>query len=172
MEKNFKTDNRISYFGEDYNISKIELGNLEIFTQIEDEIWVDSSGNFHINQINDLRFIKENLEEASEKLKGKGIIVIKGLKGALLSITIGKFNKFMYNEENSNTCSDVLIRFSWTVIYDILNDKFGKQFENVWRWVESDVLAIIELNKEEIENLRTSIEKEGIRKIIRLTPKL
>ena len=72
MEKNLKINNRISYFGEDYNISKIELGNLEIFTQIEDEIWVDSSGNFHINQINDLRFIKENLEETSEKLKGRG----------------------------------------------------------------------------------------------------
>ena len=40
------------------------------------------------------------------------------------------------------------------------------------KWIENDVLAIIELNEEEIENLRTSIEKEGIRKIIKLTPKL
>ena len=171
MEKNLKTDNRISYFGEDYNISKIELGNLEIFTQIEDEIWVDSSGNFHVNQINDLRFIRENLEEASEKLKGKGIIVIKGLKDRLLSIIIGKCDGFMYNNDEPN-CSDILIRFGWTVVYDIINN-IGKQRLQVAKWIENDVLAIIELNnKEEIENLRTLIEKEGIRKIIRLTPKL
>lgn len=171
MEKNLKTNNRISYFGADYNISKIELGNLEIFTQIEDEIWVDSSGNFHINQINDLRFIKENLEEASEKLKGKGVIVIKGLKGTLLSITIGKCDGFIYSNDEPD-CTDILIRFGWTVVYDLLMNNVGKQHQNVVKWIENDVLAIIELNKEEIEKLRMSIEKEGIRKIIRLTPKL
>lgn len=172
MEKNLKTNNRISYFGEDYNISKIELGNLEIFTQIENEIWVDSSGNFHTDQINDLRFIKENLKEASEKLKGKGIIVIKGLKGMLLSITIGKCDGFIYSNDEPD-CSDILVRFGWTVVYDLLTNNVGKQYLQVSKWIENDVLAIIELNnKEEIENLRTLIEKEGIRKIIRLTPKL
>lgn len=170
MGKNLKTNNRISYFGEDYNISKIELGNLEIFTQIEDEIWVDSSGNFHVNQINDLRFIKENLEEASEKLKGKGVIVIKGLKGRLLSITIGKCDGFIYSNDEPD-CSDILIRFEWTFVYDLLMNNVGKQYLNVVKWIENDVLAIIEINKKEIENLRMSIGKEGIRKIIKLTPK-
>ena len=171
MEKNLKT-NRLAYFGINNNISKIELGDLETFNQIEDEIWVDSSGNFHINQINDLRFIKEYLEEASKKLSGKEVIIIKGIKGQLFSIILGKFNKFMYNEENSNTYSNVLIKFNWIIVYDILNDKLGRQREDVWTWVESDVIAIIELNGEEVENLRLSIEREGIRKIIRLTPKL
>ena len=171
MEKSLKTDNRISYFGDDYNISKIELGDLEIFTQIEDEIWVDSSGNFHINQINDLRFIKENLEETSEKLKGKGIIVIKGLKARLLSITMGRCEGFVYSNDEPD-CSNVLIRFGWTVVYDLLMNNVGRQHQYMTRWITSDVLAIIELNNEEIENIRTSIEKEGIRKIIRLTPKL
>ena len=171
MEKNLKTNNRICYFGEDYNISKIELGDLEIFSQIEDEIWVDSSGNFHINQINDLRFIKEVLEETSEKLKGKGVIIIKGLKGRLLSITIGKCDGFIYSNEELD-CSDILIRFGWTVVYNLLANNVGKQHLQVAKGIENDVLAIIEINKEEIENLRTSIEKEGIRKIIRLTPKL
>lgn len=171
MGKNLKTNNRISYFGEDYNISKIELGNLEIFTQIEDEIWVDSSGNFHVNQINDLRFIKENLEETSEKLKGKGVIVIKELKGRLLSITVGICEGFIYSNDEPD-CSDILIRFGWTVVYDILMNNVGKQYQHAAKWIESDVVAIIELNIEELEILRTSIEKEGIRKIIRLTPKL
>lgn len=171
MGKNLKTNNRISYFGEDYNISKIELGNLEIFTQIEDEIWVDSSGNFHINQINDLRFIKENLEETSEKLKGKGVLVIKGLKARFLSITMGRCDGFVYSNDEPD-CSNVLIRFGWTVVYDLLTNNVGRQHQYMTRWITSDVLAIIELNNEEIENIRTSIEKEGIRKIIRLTPKL
>ena len=171
MEKSLKT-NRLTYFGINNNISKIELENLETFIQIEDEIWVDSSGNFYTNQINDLRFIKEYLETFSKKLSEKEVIIIKGINGMLFSVTIGKFNKFIYNEEDSSAYSDVLIKFSWTIIYDILNDKFGKQHEDVCTWVESDVVAIIELNKEELENLRTSIENEGIRKIIRLRPKL
>ena len=171
MEKNLKT-NRLAYFGINNNISKIELENLETFIQIEDEIWVDSSGNFHTNQTNDLRFIKEYLEAASKKLSGKEVIIIKGINGKLFSIILGKFNKFIYNEEDSNTYSDFLIKFNWTIIYDLLIDKLGRQYEDVCTWVESDVVAIIELNKEEIEDLRMSIEKEGIRKIIRLTPKL
>ena len=171
MGKNLKTNNRISYFGEDYNISKIELGDLEIFTQLENEIWVDSSGNFHINQINDLRFIKENLEETSKKLKRKGVIVIKGLKGRLLSITVGICEGFIYSNDEPD-CSDIIIRFGWSVIYDILRNNVGQYQHTTAKWIESDVIAIIELNIEELELLRTSIEKEGIRKIIRLTPKL
>lgn len=173
MEKNLKT-NRLSYFGINNNISKIELENLETFIQIEDEIWVDSSGNFHTNQINDLRFIKEDLEAASKKLSGKEVIIIKGINGRLFSINLGKFNIFIYKEEDSNAYSDFLIKFSWTRIYDIFNDKFGigRQDEDVCTFVESDVLAIIELNEKEVEDLRTSIENDGIRKIIRLTPKL
>ncbi len=170
MEKNLKI-NRRAYFGINNNISKIELENLETFIKIEDEIWVDSSGNFHTNQINDLRFIRENLEETSEKLKGKGVIVIKGLKGRLLSITVGICEGFIYSNEEPD-CSDIIIRFGWSVVYDLLMNNVGKQYQHMARWIESNVIAIIELNIEELEILRTLIEKDGIRKIIRLTPKL
>ena len=77
----------------------------------------------------------------------------------------------MYNEEDY-TYSNVLTKFNWTIIYDIFNDKLGRQHEDMCTWVESDTIAIIELNSEEVETLRLSIEHEGIRKIIRLTPKL
>lgn len=160
-------NNLFTCFGLNNKISKIEIDGIETFTKIEDEIWSDSEGNILLDQINDIRYIKENGEEISKLLEGKGILVIEALKDKLLKVIIGKFECFYYNEE----VPDALIKFDWAIEYDILNDKVGREYSRICQWIKNDTLAIIELaGWHETNHLRERIKSQGMREVIRLIP--